>query len=397
MAFTIPVEEHKLKRQTLDPSFSKRRVNQMEDGLYEELERVFDKISEYGGKGENVPIAELYFCYTGDIISHYLFGKSLNLISAPNFIEKAEQMRSFTRGVWVSMHFPLIRSAILSAPRWVVAFMNDAWVKVFWFCEDLARQAIAQFDEERAGEQNPSEETIFDRLLLANSRRIEKGKKAKPLTFEELAYESVATLNAGTEPTATMMTYATYFFLRFPEVQDRILKELGSVELDKRGRLPLQKVEVLPYFTGFVRETLRFMPLVPGRLPRTVPKGGLYVPAAKRTIPEGSIIGISHLALHENPEIFIQPRKFLPERWIGEEGKELNHWLLSFSKGRTDCIGKNLAYAEMHLVLANLFTRFDLELAPGSHNDMQWMDRVIVHPKHNLRIKVKPKQIKKVT
>ncbi|TGO19736.1 hypothetical protein BPAE_0334g00030 [Botrytis paeoniae] len=340
MAFTIPVEVHKLKRQTLDPSFSKRRVSQMEDGLYEELERCFDKIDEYGRKGENVPIAELYFCYTADIISRYLFGKSLDLISAPDFIEKAEEMRSFTKGAWVSMHFPLIRSFVLSAPRWMVAFMSDAWVKVFWFCEDLAKQAIAQFDLEKADAKSPTEETIFDRLLLDNSRRIEKGKKAKPLTFEELADESVATLNAGTEPTATMMTYATYFFLRYPEVQHRILEELSSVELDQHGRVPLQKLEGLPYFTGFVRETLRFMPLVPGRLPRSVPKGGLYVPAAKETIPEGSIIGISHLAVHQNPEIFAEPLKFLPERWIGEEGKELNHWLLSFSKGRTDCIGK---------------------------------------------------------
>ncbi len=82
------------------------------------------------------------------------------------------------------------------------------------------------------------------------------------------------------------------------------------------------------------------MPLVPGRLPRTVPKGGLYVPAIKDTIPEGYVVGISHISLHQNPDIFERPREFEPERWIGPAGKELNHWLLSFSKGRTDCIGK---------------------------------------------------------
>ena len=82
------------------------------------------------------------------------------------------------------------------------------------------------------------------------------------------------------------------------------------------------------------------MVLVPGRLPRVVPKGGLYVPAAKDTIPEGSVVGMSHFALHNNPTIFENPTKFDPERWHGPKGKQLNHWLLSFSKGRTDCIGK---------------------------------------------------------
>lgn len=48
----------------------------------------------------------------------------------------------------------------------------------------------------------------------------------------------------------------------------------------------------------------------------------------------------------------------------------------------------------MHLILANLFSRFHLELTPGSHDGMQWMDRVIVHSKRNLRITVKPRALK---
>lgn len=36
----------------------------MEDGLYEELELVFDRIRQYEKRGEEVPIMELYFCYT---------------------------------------------------------------------------------------------------------------------------------------------------------------------------------------------------------------------------------------------------------------------------------------------------------------------------------------------
>jgi cytochrome P450 len=91
---------------------------------------------------------------------------------------------------------------------------------------------------------------------------------------------------------------------------------------------------------GFIRETLRFQPLIPGRLPRTVPVGGLYVPSINDTIPAGAVVGISHKFIHEDPEIFECPQEFLPERWMGVEGKRLEHWLLSFSKGRADCIGK---------------------------------------------------------
>lgn len=153
MAFTVPVEKHRIKRKTLDPSFSKHRVGLMEEGLYEELELVFEKIGEYEKRGEEVPIMELYFCYTvcspdshapehscletllliprqGDIISRYLFGKSLGLISSTNFIQRAEDMRSFTKGIWVAIHFQFIRHMLLALPRWVVARLSDGWVKV---------------------------------------------------------------------------------------------------------------------------------------------------------------------------------------------------------------------------------------------------------------------------
>ena len=92
--------------------------------------------------------------------------------------------------------------------------------------------------------------------------------------------------------------------------------------------------------TGFVKESLRYMPLVPGRLPRVVPGGGLYVPAIDDTIPEGAVVCMSHHSIHHYPAIFPQPTMFLPERWIGDAGKENNKWFLAFSKGRTDCIGK---------------------------------------------------------
>ena len=103
-------------------------------------------------------------------------------------------------------------------------------------------------DKDKAIGMKPSEETIFERLLTDHARRQEKYQKARPLTFQELGDESTAILNAGTEPTATMMAYATYFFLRHPHVQLKILEELGTVELDRSGRLPLQQIEALPYF-----------------------------------------------------------------------------------------------------------------------------------------------------
>ncbi len=68
----------------------------------------------------------------GDIISRYLFGKSLGLVSSDDFIERAEQMRSFTKGIWIAIHFQFIRNIMLALPRWFMAYLSNAWVKVLW-------------------------------------------------------------------------------------------------------------------------------------------------------------------------------------------------------------------------------------------------------------------------
>lgn len=45
-------------------------------------------------------------------------------------------------------------------------------------------------------------------------------------------------------------------------------------------------------------------------------------------------------------------------------------------------------------MLANVFTRFDLSLIPGTHEDMIWLDRAIVRNRGNLRVMAKLKSVK---
>jgi cytochrome P450 len=44
--------------------------------------------------------------------------------------------------------------------------------------------------------------------------------------------------------------------------------------------------------------------------------------------------------VEKNEDIFPDPLKFDPERWLGEDSSALEKWLVAFSKGRRQCIGK---------------------------------------------------------
>ena len=67
--------------------------------------------------------------------------------------------------------------------------------------------------------------------------------------------------------------------------------------------------------------------------------------------------------VHHDPAIFPDPDVFKPERWQGEQAKELNKYLVPFSKGPRMCLGFNLGWAELRMVFAHTFRKFDLELA----------------------------------
>ena len=60
----IPVQAHRARRQNLNPCFSKRCVHALEPVLYDELDRVFNKIDAHEQRGQEVPIQDLYHCYT---------------------------------------------------------------------------------------------------------------------------------------------------------------------------------------------------------------------------------------------------------------------------------------------------------------------------------------------
>ena len=125
----------------------------MEDLLYDEIDSVMHKIHECELNSEPAPIAELYFAYTvsnpfartykettkftqGDVISRHLFGTSINLVSAPDYIERSEQMRAFTKGIWFAIHVKFVRYLFIAMPRWIMALLSDEFVRLHLVCHN---------------------------------------------------------------------------------------------------------------------------------------------------------------------------------------------------------------------------------------------------------------------
>ncbi|XP_027772598.1 cytochrome P450 CYP736A12-like [Solanum pennellii] len=84
-------------------------------------------------------------------------------------------------------------------------------------------------------------------------------------------------------------------------------------------------------------------------------------------IPKGSRILINVWTIGRDPDIWVEPEKFKPEKFqennIDLRGRHFE--LLPFGSGRRSCPGLHLGLTAVHLVLAQLIRCFDWELPNG--------------------------------
>jgi cytochrome P450 len=167
----------------------------------------------------------------------------------------------------------------------------------------------------------------------------------------------------------------------------------------------LSVLEQLPYLTACTQESLRLSYGVSCRLQRICPDEVLMFNDGKRdwAIPPGTPVSMTSVLIHHNPTIFPDSHSFLPERWI--DNPLLYKYLVSFSKGSRQCVGINLAYAELYLTLARLFRLYGskdvrggddigyLELYKTTLRDVEIVaDLFVPHPapdSEGIRIRVK--------
>jgi len=205
-----------------------------------------------------------------------------------------------------------------------------------------------------------------------------KNKESKnSLSETEIILNMVLLISAGTETTASLLTGWTFFICTHPNVYSRLVAEIrGSFTSDRD--ITWETVKELSYLHATISEALRLFSPAPANQQRIVPPGGATIDGYY--VPAGTTVAVAPWAAVNSPLNFTEPQKFVPERLPNDErfANDKLHASQPFSVGPSGCIGKNVSYFEMRLIMSHLLWNFDMELEDrgefGDKNKLWDMD-----------------------
>ncbi|WP_143342570.1 cytochrome P450, partial [Crossiella equi] len=168
-------------------------------------------------------------------------------------------------------------------------------------------------------------------------------------------------LMAGTETTATTLTWALYQLAASPEATARLSAELAA----ELGERPVTAADLprLGYLDRVLTEVLRLRTPVWLLMRTTVAP----VRLAGAELPPGTEVLVVPPVLHRDPALYPAPLAFHPDRWLAPEADTWRRTrLFAFGAGAHHCVGDGFARTEMAIALATIHRRWHVRLAPGA-------------------------------
>ncbi|KAK7462809.1 hypothetical protein VKT23_007389 [Stygiomarasmius scandens] len=204
-------------------------------------------------------------------------------------------------------------------------------------------------------------------------RKLQEGKddQGNLMGREELTAEALTLLIAGSDTTSNSTCAIIYYLASNPTAQAKLHAELDAA-LDPTAPATVENVKnnKLPYLDACIDEGLRIHSTSALGLPRIVPEGGMTIedPLTGKShfFESGTVVSVPSFTIHRDPAVWGEDvEAFRPERWFegDKEAKELrNRTFNPFSVGPRGCVGKNLAYLELQIIVGSILRRFEFVL-----------------------------------
>jgi benzoate 4-monooxygenase len=315
--------------------------------------------------------------FTIDVFSTLMFNESWESLSRGDDVVLAETPDGtiYETPFIRTVHDPVILNTALGMEPSLLS-----WTKPFFSWHPYAKTGkhFENIIAHAARKRLTSDTDIQDIMskLLANNKGEPTG-----LTKPEILAEASVMMNAGTDTTTAALTYTVFLLYKHTDILARLREEIDAATMttmDDTELISYDTASRLPFLRACIEESLRLRPPSSFGLPRIVPKGGRMI--AGQFIPEGVTVSVPTYSMLRNQEAFDNPDTYNPDRWITGDKEKMAKAHFPFSMGPRACIGRNIAYYEQLMVVANLVKMFDFEFVQGKGFELRTIERFNSNP-----------------
>jgi cytochrome P450 len=200
------------------------------------------------------------------------------------------------------------------------------------------------------------------------------------LTGQEVVGQATHLFAASNQSTRSSIIWTLFLLAQHPEVMDSLYEELDR-ELD--GATPtVTQVERLPLLDRVYRESVRLLTPVAYFTRVTAEPAEL----CGQHLTRGTTVVFSHYVTHHMSELFPEPERFDPDRWL--TARPTPYEYIPFGLGARMCIAHPYANQIGRMVLATVLQRARLTIVPGTRVDRKVTTNL--SPRHELPMRIDP-------
>uniref|UniRef100_A0A7S2Y0F8 Cytochrome P450 n=1 Tax=Fibrocapsa japonica TaxID=94617 RepID=A0A7S2Y0F8_9STRA len=347
--------------------------------------RLSKKLEKIRGTRESIEIGEEFRHLTLQVISEALMS-----------LPPGESDTTFA-----SLYLPIVTEGhlriwypyreYLPTPAWFSYISNVKKLNAYITSIIEKRYELIQ-EEKGSGKPSSRRQDILDRVIGA----IPEGEWGQA-AVKQLRDELKTFVLAGHETSAAMLTWALHELILDQDKMQRVEEEakatFGSLPLDQSPD-DSEIFKKLEYTTGCLKEALRKYSVVP-TVVRNASEDRVLAGEGEQKyfIPAGTSIMIGIQAVHHRADLWPEPNKYQPERFLAKANKDGSpaispYTFLAFIEGPRQCLGQNLSLLEGKIVLSTLVQNFKFKVKEGAADVTKhpWMVPVI--PENGLEIQV---------
>ncbi|KAI5918191.1 cytochrome P450 [Camillea tinctor] len=338
-------ERHAAVRRVFSPAFSEKALKAQES-LFQGYS---DKMVAVARQKKTLNMTQLYNFTTFDVMADLAFGQSLGLLEGedPSWVATIFQWLRCLPLLQFIQYYPLIEKIYnLVEPKSIAKMRLDHF-----------HHTTSRVDKRL--KEGSDKQDLWKFVIDSNQ-----------LSLADMHINAELFMAAGTETTSSLLTGLTYYLTKNPDKTKILTDEIRS-RFKSNEEITFEALAALPYLNACIREGLRIYPPVPSSVPRIIPEGGNFV--LGKWLPAGTRVSVHQTATYRSPANFKNPDQYVPERWLGSpEYKDDNRESHQpFSVGPRNCLGMNMAWHEMRLLISKILFNFDIETDEGP----EWTDQ----------------------